>query len=773
MVDYLEKIMLATSTDDSTTDSAQDLNDSQVLNSCSGDVTGDDVKSCGCAAGSDCEHDSDDGHNHNHDMIERFSLQLGERSEGDIIAAGAETGQHMGLTESSGDQGTVETPPSTGSDAAGGNLGFVLNNTGGAAVGTQAYAAFEQAADLWAYLLGDTINITLDIGFSTLGPGILGSAGSTTAIVSYSALKDALAADATSAEDATAVANLPEGNSLSFEYQNVNGVQVTDNNGSGNNSFLAIKTANAKALGITTDANGSAINPSSDASITFSTSFTWDFDPSDGINAGAQDFVGVAFHEIGHALGFTSGVDLVDIYHGSGPGGPLNLDPYAVFNTLDLFRYDSPDQLDFGYGGTSYFSLDGGTTNLATFSTGRNQGDGQQASHWKDGLGIGIMDPTANPSGNANNPTNLDLLALDVIGYDRLVDNVFFDDEFGGTTSGSNLRDLIMGYAGNDTLNGLSGDDRLLGDTGNDVLNGGLGDDIVDGGEGNDTVVADHADGNDTYSGGAGFDILDFSNVSGSVQINQVAGTITGSAGNDTLLDVFEQIIGSEFDDALSGGNGGDVLDGNGGNDRFFANGGTDLVRGGEGNDRIIHSNNDGNDRLMGGAGFDILDYSNVTGAVQVNQLAGTTTGTSNNDMLLDVFEQVIGTAFADVLSGGHGVNSLIGGAGNDQIFANNGNDYTSGGDGNDTITMGIGNDRHDFRNGEDIDTITDFVAGAGTDDQIVLTFHSAATSFAQMQSDGLFSQVGLDTHIDFGSGDRIVLQNIMVADLHEDDFIF
>ena len=41
------------------------------------------------------------------------------------------------------------------------------------------------------------------------------------------------------------------------------------------------------------------------------------------------------------------------------------------------------------------------------------------------------------------------------------------------------------------------------------------------------------------------------------------------------------------------------------------------------------------------------------------------------------------------------------------------------------------------------------------------------------MQNDNMFSQVGNDTHINLGSGDLIVLQNVMVGDLHQDDFIF
>ena len=66
-----------------------------------------------------------------------------------------------------------------------------------------------------------------------------------------------------------------------------------------------------------------------------------------------------------------------------------------------------------------YLSLDRGATNLGLFSNGVNRGDGRQASHWKDDLGLGIMDPTAAP-GEQLVLTNRDLIAFDVIGY-RLV----------------------------------------------------------------------------------------------------------------------------------------------------------------------------------------------------------------------------------------------------------------------------------------------------------------------------------------------------------------
>lgn len=60
--------------------------------------------------------------------------------------------------------------------------------------------------------------------------------------------------------------------------------------------------------------------------------------------------------------------------------------------------------------------MDGGLTQIALFANGVVYGDGNQASHWKDNLGIGILDPTAFP-GELMTLTATDLLAFDVLGY--------------------------------------------------------------------------------------------------------------------------------------------------------------------------------------------------------------------------------------------------------------------------------------------------------------------------------------------------------------------
>jgi hypothetical protein len=83
----------------------------------------------------------------------------------------------------------------------------------------------------------------------------------------------------------------------------------------------------------------------------------------------------------------------------------------------DIFRYSSASLIRAGgYGGAPYFSLDTGTTANGLFSTGRANGDGQQASDWKDNLGIGIMDPTL-AAGELALITMNDLRAFDAMGY--------------------------------------------------------------------------------------------------------------------------------------------------------------------------------------------------------------------------------------------------------------------------------------------------------------------------------------------------------------------
>ena len=299
-------------------------------------------------------------------------------------------------------------------------LSFVLNDVTPGGMSATALQGFQEAADFWSDRFIDPVTVNLDIRFdgnniagNPLGAMTLGSAGSSSQQLTYTQVRGALVLDSTSADDAIAVANLPAGPALSFLTNNATTSAVfLDNDGSPNNTVLDIQTANAKALGLRP-----ANDPANDAGISFNSGFSWDFDPSDGIGAGLYDFVGVSIHEIGHALGFSSGVDVVDATHGAGPSAPVDLNNFRVHRTLDFYRYSAPGVLNYATGGAPYFSIDGGATSITTFSTGRHNGDGQQASHWKDNLGIGILDPTGAP-GELLVYTQRDNQAMDVIGWD-------------------------------------------------------------------------------------------------------------------------------------------------------------------------------------------------------------------------------------------------------------------------------------------------------------------------------------------------------------------
>lgn len=363
------------------------------------------------------------------------------------------------------------------------------------------------------------------------------------------------------------------------------------------------------------------------------------------------------------------------------------------------------------------------------------------------------------------------------------------------TLEGSDGDNVLEGDDGHDSVDGQGGNDQLLGEAGNDTLRGGAGadtvtggdgDDLVDGGADADTLYGDA--GADTLIGGAGNDLL------GGGADND---SLYGDAGDDGLFTALgdDSALGGAGDDTLGGAGGNDTLDGQDGADQIWGGQGSDSLLGGSGADTLGGFTGDdflaggaGNDALWGALGDDVLfgDLGNdlmggaagrdvIDGGAGWDEIWGggdgdTLSGGIGNDQLGGGSgdDSLSGGEGDDLLFGGIGDDTLLGDAGNDQLFGAAGNDLLRGGAGNDTIYAGAGQDTLGFGLGDGADVFR-FVTLAEDrlhlDDEL---WSGAGTLSAAQVVSRFAAQSGTDVLLDFGAGDRILIEdaslNMLVA---------
>ena len=185
--------------------------------------------------------------------------------------------------------------------------------------------------------------------------------------------------------------------------------------------------------------------------------------------------------------------------------------------------------------------------------------------------------------------------------------------------------------------------------------------------------------------------------------------SIDGSANVDVVVNVAMSahpgslsFTGTDKADTLYGGGDSDTLTGLGGGDSLFGLGGDDTLLGGK-----------GDDLLNGSGGIDTASYVDADGSVKVSVgISGPQdTGGGGIDTLLRI-ENLMGSAFADTLTGNSLVNHLFGGAGDDILNGGLNADIMEGGGDNDTYRVDDADDKVvEGLNAGDADTVRSSVS--------------------------------------------------------------
>jgi hypothetical protein len=290
-------------------------------------------------------------------------------------------------------------PPGAGGPEGGGfNLVFDID----ASVPQDAQDALDRVSEFYERQFDDDITVTVNVEFDdSLPGGVLGATGMSFTNVTWNASRNGLQ----HGMDETDVIQdfLPPGSRIPVRY-NGNSPFITEEN----RVFWTLANFNATIGFVGGDAG----------SLRFNDNINWDYEPDDGVIG--YSFVDVVIHEVGHALGFASGVDFRD----------------HDIEALDIFRFQRTD----GVGGFDYnpdtYEEFRTTPRLATYNLPNNDvisdikvaqykmSDGfpYQASHFYDkNPPIGVMDPVLG-QGQTFAPkffSPADKRMFDAIGWDR------------------------------------------------------------------------------------------------------------------------------------------------------------------------------------------------------------------------------------------------------------------------------------------------------------------------------------------------------------------
>ncbi|WP_340587310.1 calcium-binding protein [Erythrobacter alti] len=424
-----------------------------------------------------------------------------------------------------------------------------------------------------------------------------------------------------------------------------------------------------------------------------------------GINGGAaegdvhvsiENVIGTSFDD--QFWGTLTGEDNI-FWGGDGRDG------FAGFGGNDTFYGQAGDDFMSNQSGNEYY--DGGDGfDIVSYEFGVDNGTGATVDLTAAG---GVQQASA--AWGADTLLNVEA----VIG-------TIYDDVITGDDAANYL------YGFQQSTGGVTGSntDTILAGGGDDTVVLGIGDHTADGGAGNDTITL-------LDPGYSGESLLDL-NLQGAAQDTGMGlMTLSGFENASTGLGN-DELIGDTNDNMLGGSGGNDTLRGSIGHDTLYgdsyftiidgiggvefarveASAGDDTLDGGEGDDFLYGEGGDdtliggaGADYMDGGEGVDTADYSGASEGIMIRGFTGFNMGGAAEGDTHVSIENIVGTAFDDVLWGtfagednifwgGDGTDSFNGFGGNDQFFGEGGYDYAvlgssdelyDGGDGFDLVS--------------------------------------------------------------------------------------
>ena len=528
------------------------------------------------------------------------------------------------------------------------------------------------------------------------------------------------------------------------------------------------------------------------------------------------------------------------------------------------------------------FSRRGGSDDIADFSTSRSERDLIDLSDFEE---IGYMSDLSIKQRGKHTWIDLDeydggeiwLLDMDKEDLDDR-DFIFYgdnrsagrdddddDDRGGGGGGGGGTNpdptpppltgpagdDILYGSSGNDRLNGGRGDDVLYGGAGDDTLEGGPGEDSYEGGPGSDTIIVDvedffdkqanpvtarteqdAIDGGQNPGGRENSDTLSFAewtDTAGNKGVTVHLGNRTVAHDGTTSTGVFtniEHLIGSKYEDSLTGDGGDNIIEGGPDNDTLSggdgqdddndtvsykssnsavtvtingsASGGhaagdtlsnfeniigsahADTLTGSSGNNVI--EGGGGADVLKGGGGTNTLSYQGSSSGVTVDLTKGTQVdigGTqtyiinkssgghaANDKVVYDTFDNISGSRYGDRLTGDAGANVLKGGAGSDTLNGGAGDDTLEGGPGGDSLYGDEGDDTASYAGasaGVTLD-LSSGTSGRGTGGDASGDSFTNIEKFVGSPHDDTFIASSRTDNIDGGEGDSDGIDTVSYA---------